>query len=127
MNTSNEVQMMLAEKMRRQAERKRNREAFQQWWRETFCHHQKDYIGYAVYPSYRQVNSRRKKMMYNIDTVKLCPKCGRIFDYRQPYKKGLSRRAVSDTIRLLEQGGHRVVIAHNVENKLRTVNGTPQL
>ena len=127
MNQQTEVQMMLAEKMRRQAERKRSREAFYQWLRELFCHHQTDYVGYAVYPSYRQINSRRERMMYNIDTVKLCPKCGRIFDYRKPYKKGLSRKATADLIHKLEQGGHKVVIAQSVDNQLRTANGLGNL
>lgn len=127
-NQTSYTRMMLEEKARRAAEKKRNREARRQWFRELFCHHQKDYVGYACYAAHRRLGDKRERYMYNIDAVGLCPKCGRIFDYRKAYLKGLSQRRAAETVKRLQDGGYVVVVAEQTDNKkLKSLNGTTNL
>ena len=116
MENNQNVKIMLAEKERRQAERKREREEFRQWLRELFCAHQKDYVGYVCYPSHPRIGSKRERYMYNIDAVGMCPKCGRIFDYRKSYMRGLSQRRAAETLKRLQEGGYVVAVADQDEN-----------
>ena len=124
-NNVNYTRMMLDEKTRRKAEKERNREARRQWFRELFCHHQMDYVGYACYAAHKRIGGKRERYMYNIDAVGMCPKCGRIFDFRRSYLKGLSERSAKDTIARLQEGGYVVVIAEQTpDKKLKAQHGT---
>ena len=124
MENKQSVQKMLAEKERRQAERKRMKEEFKQWLKELLCAHQKDYVGYVCYASYRQAG-KRERYMYNIDAVGMCPKCGRIFDYRKSYMRGLSQRRAAETLKRLQEGGYVVAVAEQGKNKkLKVKHGT---
>ncbi len=116
MENNQNVKIMLAEKERRKAEKKRRREEFYQWLRELFCAHQRDYVGYVCYASHAHIG-KRERYMYNIDAVGMCPKCGRIFDYRKSYLRGLSQRRAAEALKRLQEGGYVVAVAEQDQNK----------
>lgn len=127
MENNQNVKIMLAERERRKAQTKQMKEEFIQWWRELWCNHQRDYVGYVCYASHAHIG-KRERYMYNIDAVGMCPKCGRVFDYRKSYLRGLSYRRAAETLKRLQEGGYVVAVAEQDENKkLKLKHGVREL
>ena len=80
---------------------------FLQRLQQIFCVHIKDYVGYIVYPTFRKGSNRK---LFNIDYIHICPKCGKLFSWRKPVMKGLSRTRCAEIIKRLRQGGYIVVV-----------------